>query len=71
MPRAIVIDDSGTYDVLEVVALEGKQLRVRCPYRFEIGEELRLEIEEGPGRREVVAIVRGHTADHVSELELT
>ena len=71
MPRATVIDDTGTHDVLEVITLVGTTLRVRSPYLFEIGEELRLEIEDGATRREVTAVVRGHDADHVSELQLT
>jgi hypothetical protein len=71
MARASIIDDTGTHDVLEVVAFDGNKLRVRSPYLFEIGEELRIRLDDAGASREVTALVRGHDADHVSELELT
>ena len=54
MLSASVIDETGTYDVLEVVALDGNKLRVRSPYRFEIGEELQLPNIERRGKEPVV-----------------
>jgi hypothetical protein len=71
MASASIIDDTGTHDVLEVVALDGNKLRVRSPYLFEVGEELRIRIDDAGASREVTALVRMHDADHVSELELT
>lgn len=70
----ILDDDANTHDVLDVVSVTDKVVRARTPYRFEIGEELRLRIESDQVAnkpRDVVAKVRAHDPDRITELEIT
>jgi hypothetical protein len=72
--RVLVVDDAGTHDVFDVVGIADGLIRVRSPFLFEVGEELRLRIEQNTSVTDAVARVRCHvgTADAVvTELELT
>ena len=62
---ALVLDDGTPYDLLDVLEIEGDLARVRSPFLFEIGEELKLTIDD----KEATARVRAHT-DGITELEL-
>lgn len=73
VPRVTLVEDQGSFDVFEVLGLAGGVLRVRTTFLFEIGEELRLALEQDGQRTEATARVRGHVgADghEVTELEL-
>ena len=61
------------FDVLGTIDTEDAIIRVRSPYLFEIGEELKLQIETEGTIHDAVARVRGHVgpADaRITELEL-
>ena len=60
-----VLDGDSPYDVLDVLEIEGDVARVRSPFLFEIGEELKLQIDD----QQAAARVRAHVGD-VTELEL-
>jgi hypothetical protein len=69
----LVLDGTTSHDVFEVVDLDAGVARVRSPMWFEIGEELRIRIEDGDDVTETTARVRAHVgpADaKVTELEL-
>jgi hypothetical protein len=70
-PRVLVVDDERPRDVFEVVSIDDAVLRVRSPFLFELGEELRLRVEDGGTTREVTARVRGHVGEpKLTELEV-
>ena len=72
LPRVLVVDDGRTHDVFEVVEVTGGLVRVRTPFLFEVGEEMRVRIEHDGSVREATARVRGHVGDpRVTELELS
>ncbi len=56
--------------MFEVIALADGVLAVRSPFLFEIGEELKLRIEDGGAVSDATARVRNHRADGVTELEI-
>lgn len=66
MPRVLLVEGGATHDVFEVVEVAERLVRARTPYLFEIGEELRLSIDD----QERTARVRAHVGD-VTELELS
>jgi hypothetical protein len=67
-----VVEDGESYDVLEVIEASETVVRVRVAFWFEIGEELKLRIEQDGRVREVVGRVRGHAgAERITELEVT
>jgi hypothetical protein len=71
--RVRLVETGQPHDVFELVELAGGVARVRTAFLFEIGEELKLEIERDGTRTEVVARVRAHVGDgdtRVTELEL-
>jgi hypothetical protein len=74
MPRVLLLDNGTPHDIFEVVEVTDALIRARSPYLFEIGEELKLRIENGDSVKEAVARVRAHVgapgADKVTELEL-
>ena len=70
----LLVDGDKTLDVFEVVELTDGLARVRTPFLFELGEELKVRLEEGGTTFEAVARVRAHTGaadDRITELELT
>jgi hypothetical protein len=73
MSRVLLLDADKTHDVFDVVELTESLARVRTPFLYEIGEELRVRLESNGKSREVVARVRAHTGpadDKITELEL-
>ena len=73
MSRVLLLDADKVVDVFEVVALEGSLARVRSPYLFEIGAELRLRVEHDGKTRDTKARVRSHVGaadETITELEL-
>lgn len=73
MPRIVVMDDGVPHDVLDVVGFADGILRARTAYLFEIGEELKVRIEDGGAVSEAMARVKAHvgTGDaRVTELEV-
>jgi hypothetical protein len=68
--RVWLVDDTGAHDVFEVEAVTEGLVRARSPFLFEVGEELRLRIEQGGTTTDATARVRGHVGG-VTELELT
>ena len=72
--RVMLVDDTGTHDVFEVIAVADGVVRARTAFLFEIGEELRLRIEQGDSVIDATARVRAHTPDgeqRVTELEVS
>lgn len=65
MPRVLLVEAGATHDVFEVVEVADGIVRARSPFLFEIGEELKLQIDDKPAS----ARVRAHVGD-VTELEL-
>ena len=75
MQRVLIDDDDANdHDVLEVVSVTDTLVRARTPYRFEIGEELRLRIEPDSAAtakaREVTARVRAHDSEDVTDFDI-
>ena len=71
VPRVLVIEDGESYDVLEVLDADDTLVLARLPFLFEVGEELRLRIEQDGKVREAVVRVRSYgSADRVTELEV-
>ncbi len=72
MARVLLLDNGMPHDIFEVVEVTGGVIKARSPYLFEIGEELKLRIENGESVREAVARVRAHvgTDDKITELEI-
>ena len=73
-PRITVLDSAQSYDLFEVLGLDGDVARVRTPFLFEIGEELSLRVERDGDVFEATGRVRAHTgpADaRVTELEIS
>jgi hypothetical protein len=66
VPRVVLVEGGATHDVFEVVEVAEGLVRARTPFLFEIGEELKLRIDD----KDVTARVRGHV-DGVTELELS
>jgi hypothetical protein len=62
----VLVEGGATHDVFEVVEVAEGLVRARTPFLFEIGEELKLRIDD----KDVTARVRGHV-DGVTELELS
>ena len=72
-PRVIVLDEDTPHDVFELVGMVDGVVRARSPFQFEIGEELRLRIEQDGKTTEAVARVRAHVGPldaRITELEL-
>lgn len=74
MARVLLLDNGTPHDIFEVVEVTDAIIKARSPYLFEVGEELRLRIEDGDSTREAVARVRAHIGapggDKITELEL-
>jgi hypothetical protein len=72
-PRLLVQDGDGAHDVFDVLAVSATVIRVRSPFLFEVGEQLRVRLEHDGSASERVARVRAHLgpADApVTELEI-
>jgi len=72
MARVLLLDNGTPHDIFEVIEVTDVLIRARSPYLFEVGEELRLQIEDGGSTREAVARVRAHvgTGAKITELEI-
>lgn len=64
-----VLDGGKAYELFEVVAIADGTATVRTPYRFELGEELAVRVEDAGQVYEARAKVRAHAGD-TTELEL-
>lgn len=74
MSRVLLLDADNTHDVFDVVELTEAVARVRTAFLFEIGEELRVRLEQNGSTSDAVARVRAHVGpddDKITELELT
>jgi hypothetical protein len=72
-PRLLVQDGGGAHDVFDVLGVSRTVIRVRSPFLFEVGEQLRVRIEHDGSAAEVVARVRAHLGPPdapVTELEI-
>ena len=65
MPRVVLVEGGATHDIFEVVEVANGVVRARSAYLFEIGEELKLTIDD----KEATARVRAHV-EGITELEL-
>jgi hypothetical protein len=71
--RVLLVDAGQTHDVFDVVELTEGTLRVRTAFLFELGEELKLRVEENGTASELTARVLAHVTsngDKITELEL-
>lgn len=69
----LLVDAGQTVDIFELVDVGETVARVRTPYLFELGEELKVRVENGGATFETTARVRAHTGagdDRITELEL-
>jgi hypothetical protein len=72
-PRVLLLDEDQVVDVFDVVEIDDGVVRARSAFLFELGEDLRLRIEQNGVVREVTARVRAHVGadtDKLTELEL-
>ena len=73
MSRVLLLDADKTHDVFDVVEVTDAALRVRTAFLYEIGEEMRVRVEQNGKASEVLARVRAHTGsgdDKITELEM-
>lgn len=74
MPRVLLLDNGTPRDIFEVVEVTDALIKARSPYLFEVGEVLKLRIEDGSSVKEAVARVRAHVGgraeDKITELEI-
>lgn len=71
--RVQLVDGGQTHDVFELVELTDALARVRTAFLFELGEELKLRIDDTGGAFEVPARVLAHVGpgdEKITELEL-
>jgi hypothetical protein len=71
--RVLLVDAGQTHDVFDVVELTEGTLRVRTAFLFELGEELKVRVEENGATSDVSARVLAHVGtgdDKITELEL-
>jgi len=69
----LVLDAETAHDVFELVGMTDGVVRARSPFQFEIGEELRVRIEQDGKTTEAVARVRAHVGPldaRITELEI-
>lgn len=67
--KLAVLDNGTAYELFEVIAMANGTATVRTPYRFELGEELSVRVEQAGQVYEARAKVRAHT-DDTTQLEL-
>jgi hypothetical protein len=73
MSRVLLLDADKPHDVFDVVELTDAFARVKTAFLYEIGEEMRLRLEQNGKAEEALARVKSHTGpadDRVTELEL-
>ena len=73
-PRILVVDGEAEHEVFEILDVSGDVLRARSPYLFELGEELRIRIEQDGRTSDAIARVRAHTGPddaRITELEIS
>ena len=71
--RVVLVDAGQTLDVFDVVEATDVRLRVRTAFLFDIGEEMKVRIEQNGAVFEALARVLGHSGtadDTITELEL-
>jgi hypothetical protein len=71
--RVVLLDAGQLVDVFELVELTDASARVRTPFLFDVGEELRVQIEDNGTTEEARARVAGHIhtgEDTITVLEL-
>jgi len=71
--RVLLVDAGTTHDIFDVVEVSEGILRVRTAFLFELGEEMKVRVEQGGSVFEATARVLAHVgngADKVTELEL-
>jgi hypothetical protein len=71
--RVLLVDGGRTHDIFDVVEVADTVARVRTAFLFELGEELRLRVEQGGAAFEAPARVLAHVgtgAEKITELEL-
>lgn len=71
--RVLIIDTGQIHDVFDVVELTQATLRVRTAFLFELGEELKVRVEDNGKTTETTARVLAHVGtgdDKITELEL-
>ena len=69
----LLVDAGQTHDVFDVVEVTDALLRVRTAFLFDIGEEMKVRIEQNGAVFEAMARVLGHSGaadDTITELEL-
>ena len=74
LPRVLVVEGSGTYDVFDVLEANDALVRVRSPFLFEIGEQIKLRLEHDGTVVDAQAVVRAHVerdGEKITELELS
>jgi hypothetical protein len=73
MARVLLLDADDAHDVFDVVELTDALARVRTAFLYEVGEEMRLRLEDGATTSEALARVRAHVGagdDKITELEI-
>ena len=73
MPSILLLEADEPVDVFDLVELAGGVARVRTTFLFELGEELKVRVEQDGRSYVAQARVRAHVGDaaKVTELELT
>ena len=69
----LLVDAGQIHDVFDVVELTEGTLRVRTAFLFELGEELKIRVEQSGTATEITARVLAHDGsdnDKITELEL-
>lgn len=73
MSRVFLLDADTAHDVFDVVELTDAVARVRTAFLYEIGEEMRVRLEDNGTASEALARVRAHVGagdDKITELEI-
>jgi hypothetical protein len=73
-PRVLLLDEGKLHDVFEVLDVSDTVVRMRSPFLFEVGEEMKVRIERNGTSSVAVARVRAHVSDaagKITELELS
>jgi hypothetical protein len=72
--RVLLVETGTPHDVFDVIEVSDGVLRVRTAFLFELGEEMKVRIEQDGAVFEATARVLAHVGsgdDKVTELELT
>jgi hypothetical protein len=74
MSRVLMLDAGEPLDIFDVIEIANGVVHVRTAYLFELGEEVKLRLENDGTITEANARVRAHVGtgrDRVTEFELT